>query len=334
MSEKKKSGFSFFTEKAASHIASFDTADMKEKAQKAGEFIGGKAMDIKGSAMAAKEDITEKLTELDRMLEASITEYNDAYTLMNDKGVRLFIERNRSVDTISFIEQLINSIASQPKSFESDFDEIKSDRNVFLNSCDFGEHELQAARIAAGGAGAGIAAGASVAFMAPTAAMWVATTFGTASTGTAISALSGAAAQNAALAWLGGGALTAGGSGMAGGSAVLAMAGPVGWTIVGATLLTSIVLFSKNRAKLNKQKNEEIEAVKKNTERVKEVDALLNGLLTQTNMVRTGLNEAYMSCADLFGKNYMTFDEEQKLKLGALVNQTKTLAALLGQTIN
>ena len=170
--------------------------------------------------------------------------------------------------------------------------------------------------------------------MAPTAAMWVATTFGTASTGTAISALSGAAAQNAALAWLGGGALTAGGSGMAGGSAVLAMAGPVGWTIAGATLLTSIVLFSKNRAKLNKQKNEEIEAVKKNTERVKEVDALLNGLLTQTNMVRTGLNEAYMSCADLFGKNYMTFDEEQKLKLGALVNQTKTLAALLGQTIN
>lgn len=133
MSEKKKSGFSFFTEKAASHIASFDTADMKEKAQKAGEFIGGKAMDIKGSAMAAKEDITEKLTELDRMLEASITEYNDAYTLMNDKGVRLFIERNRSVDTICFIEQLINSIASQPKSFESDFDEIKSDRNVFQN---------------------------------------------------------------------------------------------------------------------------------------------------------------------------------------------------------
>ena len=102
--------------------------------------------------------------------------------------------------------------------------------------------------------------------MAPTAAMWVATTFGTASTGTAISALSGAAATNAALAWLGGGALSAGGGGIVAGNALLAMAGPIGWTIAGATLLTSILLFTSKKAKLNKQKNEEIEAVQNNTE--------------------------------------------------------------------
>ena len=66
-------------------------------------------------------------------------------------------------------------------------------RDKFRDSCDFGKRELQAAREAAGGTGAGLA---------PTAAMWVATTFGTASTGTAISALSGAAAESAALARL------------------------------------------------------------------------------------------------------------------------------------
>lgn len=193
---------------------------------------------------------------------------------------------------------------------------------------------MQAAREAAGGAGAGLAAGASVAFMAPTAAMWVATTFGTASTGTAISALSGAAAESAALAWLGGGALTAGGGGMAAGNALLAMAGPIGWSIAGASLLTSILLFSKKKAKLNKQKNEEIETVKRNTEIIKEVDAQIGEILSQTDSIRSGLNKSYMQCLELFGKDYTSFNDVQKQSLGALVNQTKALSAMFGKTID
>ena len=182
-----------------------------EAAKKAAKAVGDKASEIKDSAMAMKEEIADKIGELDRMLEESISEYNAAYTIMNDYGVQLFVERSRAVDSISFVENLVNSIANHPKSFDSDFEEIRMNRQEFLNTCDFGQKELEAAKAAAGGAGAGLAAGASAAFMAPTAAMWVATTFGTASTGTAISALSGVAAKNAALAWLGGGALSAGG---------------------------------------------------------------------------------------------------------------------------
>ena len=320
-------------EKAIKGISSIDVNAAKEKAAKAGEIIGGKAAEIKDSAMAMKEDITEKLTELDRMLESSITEYNDAYTLMNDKGVQLFLERNRAVDTIGFVENLVNSIANKPKSFDADFEEINTERDNFLSTCDFGEKELAAARAAAGGAGAGIAAGASVAFMAPTAAMWVATTFGTASTGTAISTLSGAAATKAALAWLGGGALSAGGGGVAAGNALLAMAGPIGWTIAGATLLTSIILFTSKRAKLNKEKNEEIEAVKKNTVLVKEMDAQISDILKETVDVRNGLNGVYMNCLELFGKDYTGFSDEEKKRLGSLVNYTKALSALFGKTV-
>ena len=334
MSEDTKSKIAAFKEKASKGLKSIDKPKVREKAAIAGEALGGKAMEIKDSALAMKEDITEKLNELDHMLESSITEYNDAYTLMNDKGVQLFMERNRAVDTIGFVEALINSIANRPKSFEAEFEEIKTDRDSFLNSCDFGQRELQAAREAAGGAGAGLAAGASVAFMAPTAAMWVATTFGTASTGTAISALSGAAAQSAALAWLGGGALTAGGGGMAAGNALLAMAGPIGWTIAGASLLTSILIFTRKKTKLNKQKNEEIETVKRNTEKVKEVDAQINSILSQTIAVRTGLNNAYTQCLDMFGKDYTGFSDEQKKSLGALVNHTKTLSALFRKTVS
>lgn len=333
MAEKPKMSFGAIKDMVASKTAAVDATAIKEKAKKAGEAFGDKAQELKSSALEMKDDITEKLTELDRMLESSITEYNDAYTLMNDKGVQLFIERNRAVDTIGFVEDLINSIANHPKSFDADFQEIDQNREQFLGTCEFGQRELQAARAAAGGAGAGLAAGASVAFMAPTAAMWVATTFGTASTGAAISTLSGAAASNAALAWLGGGALSASGGGMAAGHALLAMAGPVGWTIAGATLLTSILLFTKKKAKLNKQKNEEIEAVKQNTEKIREIDAQILQLLTDTSNIRTRLNESYTQCVELFRKDYTAFSDDQKKRLGALVNQTKALSAMFGKTI-
>lgn len=311
-----------------------DTETLKEKAAKAGGILSEKAGEIRDSAVAAKEDITEKLTELDRMLQQSVTEYNDAYTLMNDKGIKLYIERCRAVDAISNVEHLINSIANHPKSFDSDFEEIETNRKQFTESCEFANRELQAARLAAGGAGAGLAAGASVAFMAPTAAMWIATTFGTASTGTAISTLSGAAATNAALAWLGGGTLAAGGGGTAAGTALLAMAGPVGWTIAGATLLSSILIFNSKRAKLNKQKNEEIEAVKKNTETVKELDIKISSILDETEAVRNGLCLAYADSLRFYAKDYPSLSNEEKVSLGTLVNNTKALSALFGKNVS
>ncbi|MBQ6635757.1 MAG: hypothetical protein IJH81_05270 [Lachnospiraceae bacterium] len=328
-----KFNFRGLKDKAIKNMQSIDVDAIKEKAVKAGDIISDKAMEVKDSAVSVRDDITDKLTELDRMLESSITEYNDAYTLMNDKGVQLFMERNRSTDVLTLVETLVNSIANRPKSFEKEFEEIRLNRDTFRSACEFGERELQAARDAASGAGAGLAAGASVAFMAPSAAMWVATTFGTASTGTAISTLSGIAAQKAALAWLGGGALTTGGHGIAGGSALLAMSGPIGWSIAGATLLTSILLFTKKRTNLNKQKNEEIESVKRNTEKVKEVDAELKELLGETIALREGVNDSFTGSLDMFGKEYSTFSDDQKRKLGTLVNNTKALSALLGKVI-
>lgn len=163
--------------------AKINMQDLKNKAAKAGGIMMEKANDVKDSVIDKKDEIKDKLTELDRMLESSITEYNDAYTLMNDKGIKLFVERNRAVDAISNVEELVNSISNTPKTFQADFEEISVNRAKFIDSCEFAERELHEARKAASNAGAGLAAGASVAFMGPTAAMWIATTFGTASTG-------------------------------------------------------------------------------------------------------------------------------------------------------
>ena len=310
-----------------------DMGSMKDRAVQASDYLSDRAAAVKNAAMDTKEDIDAKLKELDRMLEQSITDYNDAYTLMNDKGIQLYVERCRAVDAISNVEELVNSIANRPKTFDSEFEEIRVNKSHFTDSCEFADRELQAAREAAGGAGAGLAAGASVAFMGPTAAMWVATTFGTASTGTAISTLSGAAATKAALAWLGGGTLAAGGGGTAAGTALLAMAGPIGWTIAGATLLSSILLFAKKKTKLNKQKNEEIESVKQNTEIIKELDGKISQIMDETKGIMSGLKESYTGCLKLFGGDYSTFSDDEKHILGALVNNTKALSAMFDKTI-
>lgn len=330
---KGKFSLETLKETAQKGINAIDVEAVKGKAGEMAGVIAGKAGEAKDAAIQAKDNLEEKLTELDRMLESSITEYNDVYTLMNDKGIRLFVERSRAADSIVLVEDLINSIANHPKSFDTELDEIHTNRKQFTESCEFAQKELDEARKAAAGAGAGLAAGASVAFMAPTAAMWVATTFGTASTGAAISSLSGAAATNAALAWLGGGALTAGGGGMAAGNAFLAMAGPIGWSIAGATLLSSIILFSVKKVKLNKQKNEEIESVKKNIEAVKKMDLEIASILDETTKLRNGLNGMFKNTLPFYNSDYTSLEAESKQLLGALVNNTKALSAMYGKTV-
>jgi hypothetical protein len=163
--------------------------------------------------------------------------------------------------------------------------------------------------------------------------MWIATTFGTTSTGTAISTLSGAAASQAALAWLGGGAVAAGGAGTAGGSALLALAGPVGWGLAGATLLTSIVLFERRELKLKKQKQEELLEIKANTERIAEVNAKIESLLDKTSDLRTQLSEALKEAMPLYGRDYTKLSDEEQMRLGSIVNNAKSLSGLLAQGI-
>lgn len=298
------------------------------------EILQNKAKDFKDLADIIKDDVDDKIHELDKELDLATTNYNDAYTLMSDSGLQLHISRTRAADMINCTEALINSIANRPKEFNKAFEEFHCEKETFLSTCDFADKELKAAREAASGAGAGLFAGASVASMAPTAAMWVATTFGTASTGAAISTLSGAAATNAALAWLGGGTLAAGGGGVAAGQALLAMAGPIGWTISGATLLASITLFTKKKIDLERDKGDQITAIKKNTEATKESHLQITELLNETEMLRTQLTNVYTQSMSLYGKDYLTVTEEDKMLLGNLVNTVKALSALLNKTVD
>ncbi len=286
---------------------------------------------LKGSAAGGMENLTEKKPD---DYEQVIAEYNGAFTLMSDKGVLLLLHRERSSDLIQLIEELVNSIANTPKSFDVDLETIQFHRASFREAEEFVLKDLEAARQSAFASGAGFTAGVAVASVAPTAAMWVATTFGTASTGTAISTLSGAAASKAALAWLGGGALAAGGGGTAAGGTLLALAGPVGWTVAGATLLTSVALFAKKRFKNQEAKQQMLTSVKQNTAAVKVMDAQLEDLLQRTERFREQLLRSYRQSVGFFDVDFRTMTPEQQSQLGTIVNNTKACAALLRKRLD
>ncbi|MDN4641600.1 hypothetical protein QCD70_15210 [Agreia sp. PsM10] len=263
----------------------------------------------------------------------AIADYNGAFTAMSDRGLSVMRQRERSTDLIELVELLVNSIANTPKSFTTDFEDIEHHRSQFLEAEEFARKDLEASRRSAAGVGAGFAAGAAVASMAPTAAMWAATTFGAASTGTAISTLSGAAATNAALAWLGGGAIAAGGGGTAAGGALLALAGPIGWTVAGATVLVSIALFAKKKFDNREEKQRALISVRQNTALVTGLDAQIDDLLQRTTSLRELLRKSYTEALRFFDADFLELSASQQSQLGTLVNTATSCAALLSKRI-
>ena len=286
--------------------------------------LGERAGDLKDTTRETVERLAARRPD---PYEDAVAEYNVAYTTMNDAGLALLRQRERSADLIEHVEALVNSIANTPKSFDAAIGRIDVDRAEFLDVEEFARRDLEAARRSAAGGGAGFAAGAAVASVAPSAAMWVATTFGAASTGTAISALSGAAATNAALAWLGGG-------GTAMGGAILALSGPVGWGVAGAAILTSVALFAWKKGETREEKQEALTAVKRNTARVEELAARVDGLLRRCEELRSQLTTSYREAMRSFGADFSTLPASDQSRLAALVNSTQACAALLGERVD
>ena len=273
-----------------------------------------------------KNQKINKKKELDEELEKAVAVYNKEYNTLSDTGIALFYQRKKTIDLIDNVEFLINSIANHPKEFDKKIKEIKVIKNNFKQICDFTKKELEQVQKSAFTAGVGVTGGLAVTSLAPSAAMWVATTFGTASTGTAISALSGAAANSAALAWLGGGSIAAGGAGVTGGQALLALAGPIGWSIAGATLLTSIILLSNNKRKIDKEKKDEIEKIKTNTGKIVEQSNSIKILLEENNALYVNIVKNYQKALYIFNMDYTIMKEEDKFLLGSIVNETKAIA--------
>lgn len=227
------------------------------------------------------------------------------------------------------IQNQFNRISNVPRKLRVECEKLQKVRLEWKQQVEKIEKDYDTAKIKAGTGGvAGVGIGGAVAALGPTAAMGVATTFGVASTGTAISSLSGAAATNAALAWLGGVALATGGGGMIAGEAFLALAGPIGWTIAGISILASV--FSIFNAKFDKEKLEAIFCLiskrdeKKYDLAIVELNERIKRIIDESDKLRTALDRTKS-----FGTDYISMTTEQQIELGSYVNFMNSSTQLL-----
>lgn len=254
--------------------------------------------------------------------QAAINKTNEKIDELGENTGKLYSE-------LTEIQEIFDAIRNIPSDKKLEYEELKKIRLDWKQQAEKIEKDYNNAKaknVGAGAAGAGL--GVAVVTMGPTVAMGVATTFGAASTGTAISALSGAAATNAALAWLGGGALAAGGGGMAAGNAFLAMAGPIGWAIAGAALLTSGIFFWKNHK--NKKHIEEVftriskRDVTSYELAIVELNERIKRIIDESGKLREAIE--YIKT---FGIDYDAMTEEQQYALGTYVNLMSSSTRLL-----
>lgn len=268
-------------------------------------------------------------------LEETIQKYDFNYKVVETKSSILFrMRKDSGKNVISPVETYINTLANTPKEFDKSFSEYKAEFQTFNELVDTFLAESVNTNVKAGGtAAAGVSFGVGAATLMPTAAIALATTFGAASTGTAISTLSGAAASKAALAWLGGGALAKGGAGIAGGKALLALAGPIGIGIGTVGIISGGLLASSKNKKTTIKVNQKIKEVKTGTAILDASIVEIDHLIELTNSHQIGILDLLSDLQSINKDNYITFDDTEKHKLGALINHIKSLSALLNKKV-
>lgn len=247
----------------------------------------------------------------------------------NKKIEELGQHTNGLYTSLSSIQSLFDRIRNVPEEDKFKYEKLKAIRLNWKQQAENIALEYKKAEAKAAGQGAaGVGAGVAVAALGPAAAMGIATTFGVASTGTAISVLSGAAATNAALAWIGGGALAAGGGGMAAGGAFLALAGPVGWTIAGISVVASGLMFFKTNG--DKERLENIFTLISKRD-IKSYELAIVELSERIERIKTEgskLAEAIIKIKS-FGMKYNQMSEAQQYELGVYVNLMEASTMLL-----
>ena len=238
---------------------------------------------------------------------------------------------NEAINIIQEKFDAIRNISSEQKEIVNEAKKIKNDWNKKVSKLIEEKEKLE--NIGKTSGTAGVLLGSSIATMGPTAAMGIATTFGVASTQTAISTLSGAAATKAALAWLGGGALASGGGGIAAGEALLAMAGPIGWSIAGVAFLAGGIIFILNRRD-RKQLVKVYLLINERDQRkydlaCTEINERIKALVERRETLIKG---AVRIAA--YGDDYNEMSEAQKNDLGALFNCMKTAVEIIVKPID
>lgn len=128
--------------------------------------------------------------------------------------------------------------------------------------------------------------------------------------------------------------MKAGGAGIAGGKAFLALAGPIGWGITGATTAASVAFLGHKNKEISNQAVEEAKKITIAGAQLNEAEAKISNLIRETDSLLENLAEEHRAVVTLHGANYAELPEEDRLHLGTLVNTTLALAEMLNKTVD
>ena len=234
---------------------------------------------------------------------------------------RLQDSRKMAIQTIKQVERYIIALANKPRDYETKMGEIQMS---------YGKIQKDTGQVSSVGM-AGTLGGAAIALMGQETMMAVAMTFGTASTGTAIASLSGAAATNAALSWLAGGSLAPGGAGAIAGQTMLRFLGPIGLLISGVSLTASLMQINKSNKEIAENAEKSITAIKKEIERIKEINVQVLSWNKETIALSTAITSHLRRISSKH--DYNTFSDDDMNELISLFNSTEVLSKLIGKTI-
>lgn len=118
---------------------------------------------------------------------------------------------------------------------------------------------------------------------------------------------------------------------MAAGEFFLALAGPIGWGIAGALGLGGGILAIRNNKRTAEKAEEMLCEIKPKIADLERKLQELRNLYTETEKLLPAI-EINKVCKD-FPKNYCDFTDDQKLKLGALINFTRAMGKLINRRI-
>ena len=274
-----------------------------------------------------KEKPKSKLQQLEQDLGSLVLATNN---LIKDLGNYAYCLNNDLI----IIQRQFDKIRKVSSEKKREYNKVKNIRLKWNDQVSKIEKDYKSSlKTDIGGGAAGAGVGVGVAALGPTAAMSVATTFGVASTGTAISSLSGAAATNAALAWLGGGTIATGGGGIAGGTALLALAGPIGWTIVGVAIFGSGFLIWKNAKEKETLERIFLNICERDINTYNKAKSELNERITRIVAETELLNSAIVNIGD-FGTDYSKMTKAQHFDLGKYFNTMSIASQLLVKPID
>lgn len=263
----------------------------------------------------------------------ALESYQAVIPKINKRILNLGENSSDFCSTLNTIHEAINRIRNIPEDEKITFEKVETLKVEFENKATglfeklFGYRKKEVvATVAATGVGF------ATATVGPSMAMGIASVFGTASTGAAISSLSGVVATNAALAWLGGGAIATGGGGMVAGSALLALLGPVGWSVATVALLSGGAMFlnsGKNRATLQKIYTRILKRDRNNLNlALLDINERIERIAKENDILRYAVRDI-----DTFGPDYNDMTQQQQYALGAYVNQMNASIQLLTSRI-